>query len=137
MVRVIVLPGVDEKTTSTLKKMRPAPSYYVIMAASDQLMMLFSKVNCRPFAPCSSSPFPFSRSSYFPFSCSCSCSSLDVWHCGSLLRPHFLFFLSMYLSFFIYSVMLPTESFLPRLNSPRYLYIFLANSTRSSPTLVL
>lgn len=47
MVRVIVLPGVDENTTSTLKKMRPAPSYYVILAAYEQLMTLFSKVRYR------------------------------------------------------------------------------------------
>ncbi|XP_050716691.1 ionotropic receptor 25a-like isoform X2 [Eriocheir sinensis] len=42
VVRVIVLPGIDEKTTATLKKMRPAPSYYVIQAAFNQLTTLFS-----------------------------------------------------------------------------------------------
>ena len=44
MVRVIVLPGIDDKTTTTLKKMRPAPSYYVILATTDRLTELFNQV---------------------------------------------------------------------------------------------
>ncbi|XP_045135403.1 ionotropic receptor 25a-like isoform X2 [Portunus trituberculatus] len=43
VVRVIVLPGIDDKTTTTLRKMRPAPSYYVILAATDRLTALFNQ----------------------------------------------------------------------------------------------
>nr|XP_045609615.1 ionotropic receptor 25a-like [Procambarus clarkii] len=42
-VRVIVLAGVDQSTTEMLKKMRPSPSYYVILGTTDHLSLLFSK----------------------------------------------------------------------------------------------
>ncbi|XP_042236341.1 ionotropic receptor 25a-like isoform X3 [Homarus americanus] len=43
VVRVIVLSGVDESTTETLKKMRPSPSYYVILGTTEELSKLFTK----------------------------------------------------------------------------------------------
>ncbi|XP_069941255.1 ionotropic receptor 25a isoform X1 [Cherax quadricarinatus] len=43
VVRVIVLTGVDDSTTNTLKKMRPSPAYYVILGPMQDLISLFSK----------------------------------------------------------------------------------------------
>ncbi|XP_071539870.1 ionotropic receptor 25a [Panulirus ornatus] len=43
VVRVIVISGIDRNTTHTLKKMRPSPSYYVILGNTDHLNTLFSK----------------------------------------------------------------------------------------------
>ncbi|XP_037780308.1 ionotropic receptor 25a-like [Penaeus monodon] len=43
VVRVIVLAGIMSNTTETLKKMRPAPSYYVILGSSKEISTLFDK----------------------------------------------------------------------------------------------
>ncbi|XP_068205985.1 ionotropic receptor 25a-like isoform X1 [Palaemon carinicauda] len=43
VIRVIVLHGIETNSTETLKKMRPAPSYYVIIGTTEELNMLFSK----------------------------------------------------------------------------------------------
>ncbi|KAK4296128.1 hypothetical protein Pmani_031354 [Petrolisthes manimaculis] len=47
VVRVIVLAGIEDDTTATLTKMRPAPSYYVILGTTPQLTDLFLKAGSK------------------------------------------------------------------------------------------
>ena len=44
VVRVIVLSGIKDDTTATLKKMRPAPAYYVMFGTAKELNEMFDKV---------------------------------------------------------------------------------------------
>ncbi|XP_066943797.1 ionotropic receptor 25a-like isoform X1 [Macrobrachium rosenbergii] len=43
VIRVIVLHGIETNSTETLRKMRPAPSYYVIIGTTSELNILFNK----------------------------------------------------------------------------------------------
>ncbi|KAK7082590.1 hypothetical protein SK128_006922 [Halocaridina rubra] len=43
VVRVIVLLDIEVNSTETIRKMRPAPSYYVIIGSTSELSSLFRK----------------------------------------------------------------------------------------------